>query len=152
MPTTDAPGGLHLIKLAVGCETADDLARRQAAILARDRCLRHRTRQCPRRRAELLAGGSIYWVVRGQVLLRQRLLAIEVAVPPAVERRCTLLLLDPTLMRTAVKAQRPFQGWRYLAQAAAPRDLGPFRAGTEAGDDDAMPAAMQAELRALGLL
>jgi hypothetical protein len=151
MSTPKPPATLHLMKLAVGCDTPEDLAARQAGILARERRLLHRTRQCPRRRAELLAGGSLYWVIRGRILLRQRVLGVEQLPPSGDGGRSTLFLLDPQLVSTEAKAQRPFQGWRYLSAAAAPRDLPPFAAG-ERQCGDAMPADMQAELRALGLL
>ena len=153
---TVAEPRLHMMKLAVGCDAADDLAARQTAVLAREGRLAHRTRQCPRRQEELLSGGSLYWVIRGQLLLRQRLLEIEEVPASLSETRRTLLLLDPQLIRTEAKAQRPFQGWRYLRPEAAPLDLGPFAPGQGEGplkdERDAMPAAMRAELRALGLL
>jgi len=150
MSTRALPETLHLMKLAVGCERPADLAARQAGVIEREGRLLHRTRQCPRRQAELLAGGSIYWVIRGQVLLRQRLLGIEVLSASGADKRSTLLLLDPRLLRTEAMAQRPFQGWRYLDRTSAPRDLERLRAEDEEGD--AMPAGLRAELRTLGLL
>lgn len=137
---------LHLIKLSVGTEDVEDLRAWQAGRLRRTGAVYHQTRMAPRRKAELLAGGSIYWVIKGAVLCRQRLRDIV----PAVDdtgRPCVRLMLDPELVRTEPRAHRPFQGWRYLAPADAPADLESLGAGAED-----LPAEMVAELRALGLL
>ena len=99
----------------------------------------------PRRADELLDGGSIYWIIKGYVQARQRLLAIE----PIVDKQGrpdNLLILHPKLIRTAPRAHRPFQGWRYLAAKDAPADLDSL------GKAAAMPPEMAAELRELGLL
>jgi hypothetical protein len=146
---------LHLIKLAVGSDSPESLASWQAACLAREGRLYHRTRQCPRRQDALLAGGSIYWVIRGRILVRQRLLDIEEQSEEA-GRRVTLLRLDVQLVRVEMRAQRAFQGWRYLRPDDAPVDLAagivPKAAGPKEDDESEPPAAMLAELRALGLL
>ena len=137
---------LHLIKLSVGTEDVADLRQWQAERLRATGRLFHRTRMMPRRRNELLAGGSIYWVIRGQVLCRQRLVGIK----PVVDgdgRPDTHLLLAPPLVPTVPRPHRPFQGWRYLAGQEAPPDLADLPAGARD-----MPPAMAAELRALGLL
>lgn len=137
---------LHLIKLSVGTEDVDDLRRWYAKRLAETGRVFHRTRMMPRRRAELLDGGSIYWVIKGLVSARQRLVGIERIVysdgTPATE-----LVLDPELVRTVPTPHRPFQGWRYLKPEDAPRDLTEMPGG--AGE---MPPEMLAELRQLGLM
>ncbi len=137
---------LHLIKLSVGSEGVEDLRRWQTGRLRRTGRLFHRTRMMPRRRDELLASGSIYWVIRGHVLCRQRLIGIEPVVD-ADGRPDTHLLLALPLVATVPRPHRPFQGWRYLAGEEAPPDLADLPEG--ALD---MPPAMAAELRALGLL
>jgi hypothetical protein len=137
---------LHLIKLSVGTEDVEDLRAWHEERLRKTGAVYHQTRMCPRRKAELLDGGSIYWVIKGVILCRQRLLDIV----PTVDgegRPCVRLMLDPELVRTEPRAHRPFQGWRYLAPEDAPADLESLGAG--AGD---LPAEMVAELRALGLL
>ncbi|WP_029011411.1 DUF1489 family protein [Azospirillum halopraeferens] len=140
---------LHLIKLAVGVEDADHLASLQ------DRRIRDHdgrpavpltTRRLPRRAEEILAGGSLYWVVRGSVAVRQRVLAIDTAVDEDGQGFC-ILMLDPARVPTVPTAHRPFQGWRYLDPAKAPPDLA---AAGAAGDE--LPPHLQAELRDLGLL
>ncbi len=137
---------LNLIKLAVGAEDLESVARFQARRRRELGRLLHFTRMMPRRRDELLDGGSIYWVVRGLVRARQRILDIE-AVTDREGRAMTALVLDPDLVRTEPRSQRAFQGWRYLTAEKAPRDLGQGAEGLAE-----MPPEMLAELRSLGLI
>ncbi len=139
---------LHLIKLAAGAENLDELRarvrRRVAASKAagRPECAEHLTRMFPRRREELLDGGSLYWVVRGAVLVRQRIL--DLARRPCDDgiERCAIVLA-PDLVETAAQPRRAFQGWRYLKPEEAPADLKMSERGG---------AALRAELAELGLL
>lgn len=141
---------LHLIKLAVGVEDFAHLSQLQAArtghnaAAATGPCPRHITRQRPRREAELLAGGSMYWVIKGMVRARQRILALEDVVDADGVSRCAIVL-SADLHPTRAKAHRAFQGWRYLDEANAPRD---------AGLDDAqdLPDELAQTLDNLGLL
>ena len=142
---------LHLIKLCVGIDSMAQLAEWQSRRLAQARAegqpveLRHRTRQMPRRREELLAGGSIYWVIKGVIQVRQRLADLRTVRGDDGIRRCDLML-DPKLVPTRPQPRRAFQGWRYLKAEDAPQDL-------DLRDDlEAMPAQMKAELIELGLL
>ncbi len=137
---------LHLIKLSVGTESVEGQRRWQARRLKLSGRVFHQTRMMPRRAEDLLAGGSIYWVIKGLIQTRQRLTAIE-RTADGQGRRCTLLVLDRHLARTVATPHRAFQGWRYLVPEDAPPDLG--EAPADAPD---MPAEMFAELRALGLL
>jgi len=140
---------LHLIKLAVGCPTAEDLAGRQKARALADPPLRHQTRSVPRRAGEIVGRGSIYWVISGFVQVRQRIVAIE---PDLWDdgTACCALHLDPVLTPVEPRPVKPFQGWRYLDPAAAPPDLA--RAAAVDRGTLAMPARMRRELAALGLL
>ena len=138
---------LHLIKLCVGIEKIEDLETWQQSRLRQEGELRHITRMTPRRGEELLNGGSIYWVIRGHIQARQRLLELRPVTDGEGAAHCALIL-DAKLMRTAPQPRRPFQGWRYLAGDDAPPDLGKGRTGGK-GD---MPPGMRAELMALGLL
>ena len=145
---------LHLLKLAVGIDGVDHLCAVQDARLRRTGRLIHVTRFRPRRADEILAGGSIYWVIRHRIRVRQRILALDrhetaAAGKPAGKPRCAIVL-DPALIATDPVHRRPHQGWRYLADADAPPDLGPV--GTVALPEDSFPPEMAAELRALGLL
>jgi len=139
---------LHLTKLAVGVRDIDHMRELQAERAARNPPLRHRTRSFPRRHQEVVDGGSIYWVINGSMLVRQRILDL------IEDRRddgsaCAGIVLDPVLVPLAGRPTKPFQGWRYLPQDAAPRDLpmGPAALG-----EDALPPALRQELRALCLL
>jgi hypothetical protein len=143
---------LHLIKLCVGCDSVQDLEDWIKEKL-REKKRRgekperiHTTRMVPKRADELLGGGSLYWVIRGEILCRERLLAIR----PFVDRdgigRCRLVL-DKKLVLVQPRPYRAFQGWRYLAAKDAPRDLDRAAPGAAA-----MPETMRRELRELGLL
>ncbi len=141
---------LHLIKLCVGVETLDDLARWQEQRLAELRRLKrplelvHVTRMTPKRVDELLDGGSLYWVITGQIAVRQKLIALRPAVKNGVPH-CAIVY-DPELVPTARRAHRPFQGWRYLNAADAPPDARALTGGK------GLPDALKAELSELGLL
>jgi hypothetical protein len=137
---------LHLIKLAVGVDDVPHLRKLQKERRReRGRSVFY-TRHLPRRGAEILDGGSIYWVVKGFIRVRQRILEFI----PVVEddgERYTMVRYDPKLVETVWQPKRPFQGWRYLVPQDAPPDR-PARAGKE----DRLPEAMAEELRSLGLL
>ena len=100
----------------------------------------------PTRAAELVDGGSLYWVVKGSVQCRQRLLEVRPFVDSEGISRCHLML-DPAVVRTDWQPRRPFQGWRYLKQTEAPLDLGKGRKGVAE-----MPVKLRQELTELGLL
>ncbi len=138
---------LHLLKLCVGADTVEDLLDWQAARRdeAPGRPLAHVTRMWPRREAELLDGGSLYWVFKGMVLARQPILGLEPREGVDGVRRCALLL-DPAVVRTQSQPRRPFQGWRYLRPEDAPRDLG---AGVAPLD---LPPALRLGLDLAGVL
>jgi len=139
---------LHLTKLAVGIRDAGHLRAVQARRAEAEPPLCHRTRNCPRRAGEIVAGGSIYWVIAGAMLVRQRVLAIERDRWPDGSA-CAALILDPALVAVAARVTKPFQGWRYLACEAAPPDLA---AAAAAAGEEQLPPALRQELRALGLL
>ncbi|QGX99710.1 DUF1489 family protein [Roseovarius faecimaris] len=139
---------LHLIKLSVGTESVEDLAawhktkRAQGA----DGLPRHVTRMWPKREAELLDGGSIYWVIQGHVQCRQRIVRLDEVIGSDGIRRCAIVL-DPELIRTTSARKRPFQGWRYLPGDDAPVDLPKGRQS-----DDTLPADLSAALADIGVL
>src|SRR3990170_3893142 len=145
---------LHLIKLCVGCDSIEDLAGWQAERLKQRRRagekkprLFHRTFQTPKRREELIDGGSLYWVIKGLVQVRQPLIDItegtkEDGTP------CCLLILKNELVPVRPTPRRAFQGWRYLDGDEAPDDL---KRGA-AGGIVAMPPKLRKQLAELGLL
>lgn len=139
---------LHLTKLAVGVRDFDHLRGLQAERMAGGGILRHRTRNFPRRRDEILAGGSMYWVIGGSMLARQRLLDI-VEDQWDDQSACAGLILDPELVPLEGRPTKPFQGWRYLAAPDAPADRS---AAAHAEGVEALPAPLRRELTILCLL
>jgi hypothetical protein len=143
---------LHLIKLCVGCESITDLEewieenRAVHRRLGRDYEQTHTTRMVPKRVSELLGGGSLYWVIKGQVAARQTLLDVRPFADGDGIGRCRLVL-DPKVVAVEPRPYRPFQGWRYLVAKDAPRDI-----DGKAGDLAKMPEDMRRELAELGLL
>ncbi len=140
-------GIVHLLKLCVGAESVEDLARWQEANAPRWPAgqAAHVTRMWPKREAELLAGGSLYWVIKGVVLCRQRLVGLERIEGEDGIARCALML-DRAIIRTEAAPRRAFQGWRYLDLAEAPRDLPEARP-----QDDALPPDLARALAEIGL-
>jgi hypothetical protein len=141
---------LHLIKLCVGCDSVEDLAE---WIAERSKKLRavgkrpehaHVTRMVPKRIGELTDGGSLYWVIKGTVQVRQKIRDVQPFVDKDGIGRCRIIL-DTKLVRTEWQPKRPFQGWRYLDAKDAPRDL------TKGAKSDNLPPALMAELAGLGL-
>jgi len=143
---------VHLVKLCVGIETVQDLRDWQAERLrslvraGETPELRHRTRQTPRRRKDILDGGSLYWVIKGFVLVRQRIVDLKEATKDD-GTPCCAIMLDPELVTTRPQPRRAFQGWRYLEAADAPRDARMLE-----GANDDMPPGMREELRELRLI
>lgn len=155
-PAKDAaanpPKPLNLIKLCVGCDSISELEGRIKERLRQKRKNGekaehiHRTRMVPKRADELKAGGSLYWVIRGEVTCRQRIRDIRPFVDKDGIGRCGVVL-EPKVIPVEPRPFRAFQGWRYLAVKDAPPDLGKVGKGTAT-----MPEAMRRELRELGLM
>ncbi|MEN5083423.1 DUF1489 family protein [Bosea sp. TWI1241] len=143
---------LHLIKLCVGAESIGDLegwiAQRQALRRARGEPAEqlHTTRMVPKRVDELRDGGSLYWVIKGQLSARQRLLDIRPFTDADGIGRCHIVM-EPVVVPVEPRPYRPFQGWRYLQDKDVPRDL-----SERGGELGAMPEEMRRELAELGLL
>jgi hypothetical protein len=143
---------LHLIKLCVGCDSIRELEGwiKQRLKDKRKRGEKpehiHATRMVPKRAAELADGGSLYWVIRGEVACRQRIRDVRPFRDKDGIGRCGLVL-DPKVILVAPRPHRAFQGWRYLAAKDAPRDLEKVAPGAAA-----MPEKLRRELRELGLM
>ena len=136
---------LHIVKLCVGVSTLEEFeAWRQEEKRAR-RKMDHITRMWPKRADEVLDGGSIYWVIRSMILVRQPILELKKVTGADGVERCRMIF-DPEYVLVRPTPRRAFQGWRYLDAADAPPDI---RRGAAALD---MPEEMRAELLALGLL
>ncbi|MDK3073997.1 DUF1489 domain-containing protein [Sedimentitalea sp. JM2-8] len=139
---------INLIKLSVGTESVDDLAAWQASkrAQAEDGLPRHVTRMWPRREAEILNGGSIYWVIKGLVQCRQRVARLDEVTGADGIRRCAIVL-DPELHRTQSVLKRPFQGWRYMTANDSPPDLPKGRR-----NEDPLPVELNRALAEIGVL
>jgi hypothetical protein len=134
---------LHLVKLAVGCDGIDMLRAFQAERLRSHGSVFHLTRMVPKRADELTDGGSLYWVVKGQIAARQRILAVTTEPDDEGRSRCRLTL-DAQVIEVRSRPMKAFQGWRYLKPEDAPAD----RTDGEAEP----PPEMAEELRRLGLI
>ncbi|WP_171232325.1 DUF1489 domain-containing protein [Ruegeria sp. HKCCA4812] len=139
---------VNLIKLSVGSESVDTLMAWQDSYRQRfaDGLPRHVTRMWPKREAEILNGGSIYWVIKGVIQCRQRILRLDEVIGDDGIRRCAIVL-DPKLHRTQNALKRPFQGWRYLKPEDTPADLPKNRE-----QDDALPDDLNRALAEIGVL
>lgn len=141
------PSHINLVKLSVGTESIDDMLRwqQQRASQSRDGQYYHVTRMWPKREAELLDGGSIYWVIKGVIQCRQRILELREVIGQDDIRRCGIVLA-PEIIRTASTPKKAFQGWRYLSPADAPGDLTDSQQA-----EDSLPPELQKALAALGV-
>jgi hypothetical protein len=143
---------LHLIKLCVGAESLADLREWMAARMAEAKRRRaplrhgHVTRRTPKRAEDILGGGSLYWVIKGQIGARQRIVGIEPFMDKDGIGRCRLWL-DGEVVAVAPRPMRAFQGWRYYAAKDAPPDLDESQRGLAE-----MPETLRRELAGLGLL
>jgi len=138
---------VHLIKIAVGCESVAHLKAFQSDRLRRTGKLQHVTRFTPKRAAEIAAGGSLYWIITGEIRCRQRIRKLEAVTDDGGSPACALVL-DPKVVEVLPVGRRPHQGWRYLEAKDAPPDVAALARGR--GDD--LPPRLIAELRSLGLL
>lgn len=139
---------LNLIKLSVG---SDDLADHLAWFAdgradGPDGQPRHITRMWPKRAEEVLAGGSLYWVIKGMILTRQPIMRLDRITDAEGIERCAIVL-DRESIRVAPTPRQPFQGWRYLDPAQSPPDLGRIKPGEES-----LPPALAAALAEIGVL
>lgn len=146
--TTNA---INLIKLCVGIDSVEHLLTYRATQAEQtkkdgfDNLTRHITRMWPRRTDEILNGGSLYWVIRGNIMARQKILGFEEKIGTDGIRRC-VILMSPEIIRTRVAPRRPFQGWRYLPLEDSPPDL----IKNHKNDDD-LPIGMRLALAEIGL-
>ena len=137
---------VHLKKLSVGSESVESMRQWQSQRVEAGLPLIHPTRNRPRRREELLDGGSIYWIIKGQMQARQQIDdLIELTGPDGIVR-CGIVL-NPIIIPVWSRKERIFQGWRYLEVENAPEDM-----PVDQQDGEALPAEMASELRDLGLL
>jgi hypothetical protein len=143
---------LHLIKLCVGCDSVADLEDWIKTKLKEKKRRGqkpehiHTTRMYPKRDAELTAGGSLFWVIKGQITCREKILDIRQTTGKDGIKRCQVVL-DGKVTLVEPRPRQAFQGWRYLEDKDAPRDLARAAPGAAR-----MPEKMRRELQELGLL
>ena len=141
---------LHLIKLCVGVDSLQELADWQAKRLKEKKAkgqkpeLIHVTRQTPKRAAEILDGGSLYWVIKGQIMARQTLLELREMKKNGVPH-CGLVY-DKKLVPVRPRPRRAFQGGRYFEAKDAPTDMAEIKGGKD------LPENLKRELATRGLL
>lgn len=138
---------IHLVKLCVGIDTVEQLEAYRAKLRAETGVAesRHVTRMWPKQEDKLLNGGSLYWVIKGSIQARQKLLRLEEVQGGDGVRRCAMVL-EPEIIRVAPALRRPFQGWRYLKPEDAPPDLPRGRAG-----EADLPPELRAQLAEIGV-
>lgn len=136
---------VHLLKLSVGSESVESLAEWQAWRLKQEGRLYHTTRMRPKRREEVLDGGSIFWVIKGMILCRQKVTDLEEFVDEENINRCRIML-HKDLVPVRPIPRRAFQGWRYFDVKDAPPDLSRSAVKSD------MPPKMRHELAELGLI
>jgi hypothetical protein len=139
---------VNLIKLSVGTDSVESLMAWHASRRAQmpNGLTRHVTRMWPKRETEILNGGSIYWVIKGSLQCRQRIVSLDEYFGEDGIRRCAIVL-DPEIVRTQSSLKRPFQGWRYLAPQDAPPDLPKGRS-----NEDPIPVELNRALAEIGVL
>ncbi|ABF63239.1 Uncharacterised conserved protein UCP032025 [Ruegeria sp. TM1040] len=148
--TLDTPMDKHinLVKLSVGSESVESLLDWQQSYARRwpDGLPRHITRMWPKRESEIVDGGSIYWVIKGLIQCRQRIIRMDEVFGDDDIRRCAIVL-DPEVHRTHTAPKRPFQGWRYLKPEDTPADLPEGRESEEP-----LPAELSQALAEMGVI
>lgn len=137
-----------MLKLSVGPRDVAQLRAIQKLRAVAEPPLRHQTRMTPKRREEILDGGSIYWVVAGFLQVRQRIVDI-IADDWGDGTACCGLVLDPKLVMVEARAVKAFQGWRYLAPEDAPADVA---SGVAVSGTEALPPGLRAALREARLI
>jgi hypothetical protein len=135
---------IHMVKLCVGADSVEDLIDWQKRLLQTSDRPYHRTRMSPKRRDELLDGGSIYWVIKRAIRVRQPIVDIKTFDDSGGRSICELVF-DPEIVRTYAQPKRPFQGWRYLKPSSAPRDLSSGEAAID------IPADLDIALKQAGV-
>lgn len=133
---------LHITKVAYGCSSLAELVERVAARVALDGQMFMSTRYLPKRQAEVLAGGSLFWIIKHQLVARAGILGFA-----ANDAGRHDILLEPRVIPVKPYPRRAHQGWRYLEGSDAPADV---LDGNMAGDE--LPPELIGELAGLSLI
>jgi len=135
----------HLKKIAVGIETVERLKIRQEMVFRTYGRLFHSTRNMPKKREELIQSGSMFWIIKRYVLVRQKIINIIPVVREDGSKGCEIEL-DKNLTKVIPTKMKPFQGWRYYLEEEIPQDL-----NVNCNEDDEVPEQIRSELIKLGL-
>jgi hypothetical protein len=135
----------HLKKIAVGIETIERLRIRQEMLLSTYGKIIHTTRNMPRQKEQLIKTGSIFWIIKRNVLVRQKILDIISVIRDDGSNGCEIEL-DKYLVRVIPTPMKPFQGWRYFMADDIPPDL-----NLSNFEDEELPEKINSELIKLGL-
>ncbi len=145
---------LHLLRTGVGIDSVRHIRERQRhyAIFLNDNSDERvgfiHTRFQPKKSNDILkTNGSVYWIIKGYIQCRQRIVGFEEDTEDDGKKFCRILL-DPEVIRTESRRHRHIQGWRYLKENDAPKDMD---TGIDDGIED-MPEHMIKELQKLGLI
>jgi hypothetical protein len=133
---------LHLSKLAYGCQSLSDLTERVAMRAQAEGRMFMTTRYMPKRHAEILGGGSLFWIIKHQIVARALILDFADNGAGRID-----IVLEPRVILVRPTPRRAHQGWRYLEQADAPADMMDAIAGS-----DELPPALIGELAELHLI
>ena len=144
---------VNIVKLAVGIQSVEELALIQRRFLNQpevdaNRGFYHSTKLMPKKHEAIVKSGSLYWVIKGVICARQKILSITKQEDPDGIKRCKIFL-DNSIIKTAPVRKKPFQGWRYLKKNRTPADI--TDPVTTTFDDD-IPLKVQQQLLEVGLL
>ena len=131
---------IHLKKLAVGISSIEELFERQKDIASRYGEIVHITRNRPQRALDLIDGGSMYWVIKRQVKVRQRIIEVKELITHEGKKSAGIIL-ENKLVKVRPTPMKPFQGWRYYQIEEIPPDI----------EDDVFSDDFNNELSKLGL-
>ena len=137
----------HLKKLAVGIDSVKNLKIRQKIIFNEYNKIIHVTRNTPKKKDDLIAKGSMYWVIKRRVLVRQKIKDINLVIRNDGSKGCEIEL-DSELIKVIPTPMRPFQGWRYYSSEDVPADLS---LNVNNDNEEALTDELNAELIKLGL-
>lgn len=140
-PSTTIAPALHITKVAFGHTSVEHLAERLKE-RGTSGPLFLTTRYLPKRHEEIAGRGSLFWIIKHQLVARSPILSFGEA-----EDGRVAIHIDPAVRLVAARPKRAHQGWRYLEHADAPQDL--------AGDGSgmaALPPGLLGKLAELGLV
>ena len=144
---------INIVKLAVGVKSVEELALIQRRFLNQagnkaNNGFYHSTKLMPKQHEALVKSGSLYWVIKGVICARQKIIAITKEEDSDGIKRCKIFL-DNSIVKTTPIRKKPFQGWRYLKKNRTPADIVDPVTGTF---EDDIPLEVQQQLLDVGLL